>query len=115
MNARQAQALADLLKEARPLRRWDDDPDPEVHATIQPVGGNSNDYQVTIFSPTDMLAHYPQAIFIDEAGKLYVYDADTDQDRAIEGFEWGSREGPGKKFDTYFDPMLKAEPGRPPR
>jgi hypothetical protein len=107
MNSKQAKALADLLEQAKPQRRWDDDPEPEIHATVSAVGGSSNDYQVTLFSPTDSLAHYHDAIFIGEAGNLYVWDADTDQPREIESFKWGSREGAFRKFDTYFEPVLR--------
>lgn len=107
MNLKQASALTSLMEQALPVRRWDDDPEPDVCATVSYLHGGE-DVEVKLWSPSDLLAHYRQPIFIDYAGGFYVIDLDTDQEKKVESFkwlsygEWAGHIDAARRYDAYF-------------
>lgn len=107
MNLKQARALASLMEQALPVRRWDDDPEPDICATVSYLHAGE-DVEVKLWSPSDLLSRHPQPIFIDYAGNFYVFDADADQEKKVESFKWGGhadwtgKVDPRRQHDSYF-------------
>lgn len=80
MNLAQAQTLARLMASARPTKRYPEDQDADIHVTLKPIGGNSNDWSARLWTLTNLLDRFPNVFYLRPDGSVYIFDQDRDEE-----------------------------------
>lgn len=89
MNLEQVEALAKLMRQARPLRHFPEDPEPDIQVRLEVAHGydNGNTYEATLWSVIS-LDRFTEPFYIRDDGTVYVYDMDADTTHRVERVAW---------------------------
>lgn len=110
MNLAQARRLARLLEQAQPilpLYHDEGEPRPTARASLSYEG---DDLSVRLWSVDDCLAHFPERLFVDEDGLLYLWDDERSggEEKTPCDVEW--RYGDPTKRSEQYRRFLEARP-----